>query len=116
MIQVRHNQSGNKLKHRGATILSKYYNWFQEKQVSTSEITSVLIWSPHRKSFNKSMKVTSEHQTHLGVTLSLARYKVCGVCPSVVGHWVGKMVGEVFNWSLSSNNGLNKETKHGEHS
>uniref|UniRef100_A0A3Q7F276 Uncharacterized protein n=1 Tax=Solanum lycopersicum TaxID=4081 RepID=A0A3Q7F276_SOLLC len=42
--------------------------------------------------------------------------KVCGVGPGVVVYWVCKVISKVLQWSLSSNNGLNKESKHREHS
>jgi len=46
---------------------------------------------------------------------SLSGDKVGGVGPSVVVHWVGKVIGEVLQRTLASDNGLNEETKHGEH-
>ena len=38
-----------------------------------------------------------------------------GVGESVVDGWVGQVVGQVLNWSLSGHNGLDEESKHGEH-
>ncbi|KAG5613833.1 hypothetical protein H5410_013657 [Solanum commersonii] len=57
----------------------------------------------------------------LEVTFSLSRTslsgnKVCGKGPSVVVNWVSKVVGKVLQWTLSSDDSLNKESKHGEHS
>ncbi|WVZ14511.1 hypothetical protein V8G54_012077 [Vigna mungo] len=47
--------------------------------------------------------------------LLLSRNKVGGVGPGVVIDGVGKVIGEVLQRSLASDNGLNEETKHGEH-
>nr|GMD06540.1 Pectate lyase [Ipomoea batatas] len=33
----------------------------------------------------------------------------------VVVNWVGKVVGQVLQWALSGNDGLNEESEHGEH-
>ncbi|KAK2982284.1 hypothetical protein RJ640_028666 [Escallonia rubra] len=46
---------------------------------------------------------------------SLSGDKVGRISPCVVVNWVSKMVGEVFQWSLSSYNSLNKESKHRKH-
>ncbi|RYR64338.1 hypothetical protein Ahy_A03g010465 [Arachis hypogaea] len=52
-----------------------------------------------------------------GVTIgsSLSGDKVGGIGPGVVVDWVSKVVSEVLQWALSSDNSLNKESKHGEH-
>ncbi|KAK2985731.1 hypothetical protein RJ640_000411, partial [Escallonia rubra] len=46
---------------------------------------------------------------------SLAGYKVSGISPSVVVNWVSEMVGKVLQWPLSGHDGLDEESKHGEH-
>ncbi|GER54057.1 acyl-CoA N-acyltransferases super family protein [Striga asiatica] len=47
---------------------------------------------------------------------SEVRHKVGGIGPCVISDWVSQMVIQVLNWALSSDNGLHKEAKHGEHS
>ncbi|KAG5614421.1 hypothetical protein H5410_014245 [Solanum commersonii] len=47
---------------------------------------------------------------------SLSGDKVCGVGPGVVVNWVSEVVRKVFQWTLSGDDSLNKESKHGEHS
>ncbi|KAK2982177.1 hypothetical protein RJ640_029080 [Escallonia rubra] len=37
------------------------------------------------------------------------------VSPGIVVNWISKMISEVFQWSLSSYNSLNKESKYREH-
>nr|XP_009628754.2 uncharacterized protein LOC104119055 [Nicotiana tomentosiformis] len=41
---------------------------------------------------------------------------VPGKCPGIVVNWVCKVVGKVLQWTLSSDDSLNKESKHGKHS
>nr|GME07781.1 chlorophyll A-B binding protein of LHCII type 1 [Ipomoea batatas] len=41
--------------------------------------------------------------------------EVCSIGPGVVVNWVGKVVGQVLQWALSGNDGLNEESQHGEH-
>ncbi|KAG8489098.1 hypothetical protein CXB51_017086 [Gossypium anomalum] len=41
--------------------------------------------------------------------------KVSGISPCIVGHWIGKVAKEVLNGTLSCDNSLDKESKHGEH-
>ncbi|KAK2995641.1 hypothetical protein RJ640_013598 [Escallonia rubra] len=40
------------------------------------------------------------------------RYKVGGISPCIVGDRISNMVKEVLNWTLSSDNGLDKEPRH----
>uniref|UniRef100_A0A2P2LQR3 Chlorophyll a-b binding proteinic n=1 Tax=Rhizophora mucronata TaxID=61149 RepID=A0A2P2LQR3_RHIMU len=46
---------------------------------------------------------------------SLSRYKVCGISPSIVVDGISKVVSQILQWSLTSHNGLNKESEHREH-
>ncbi|KAM3412329.1 hypothetical protein ACQJBY_003806 [Aegilops geniculata] len=46
---------------------------------------------------------------------SLAGNKVCGKRPCIVVHGVGEVVGEVLEWALAGDDGLNEEAKHREH-
>ncbi|KAG5613840.1 hypothetical protein H5410_013664 [Solanum commersonii] len=47
---------------------------------------------------------------------SLSGDKVCGKGPGIVVNGVSKVIGKVLQWTLSCDDSLNKESKHGEHS
>lgn len=51
-----------------------------------------------------------------GRPTSLSWGKVGGIGPSIVVNRVSKVVSQVLQWTLPCHNGLNKESKHGEHS
>ncbi|RDY06773.1 Myosin-2, partial [Mucuna pruriens] len=71
-----------------------------------------------KKEYKARLKETKARLHKLGnseMEKTRKRHKLSGIDPSIVSHRVVKVVQKVLQWTFSSDNGLNKETKHREH-